>query len=427
MLQRTQPPAIHEATDFVYTLPSIETQTLKNKIPLYIVNAGVQPVCQLELVFDAGSWHETKNGIASTAMAMLKNGTSKKSSLVINEMLEQYGIHFKANAGADWSVITISCLSKNIQYALPLLLEILEDAQFPKEELDIFINNQKQKLSINLKKSDFIANRLIDEYYFGLQHPYGKYMTVETYDAIEVADLIQYKKSFLSHNNCQVFLSGKLSSAEIELVANTLGNTPWNATATVATKKIELQSAVQKKYRVAHQENSVQGSVRMLRSFPEKTHPDFSPMIVANTLFGGYFGSRLMSNIREDKGYTYGIYSYLMNNKYSGGFVISTEAGKEVCENVLEEVYKEMELLKNEKVSKEELQLVKNYLLGSILGDLDGAFHIMQRWKNIILNNFTEERFYTNIEIYKTITPQKIQELANTYFHKDNFYELVVA
>ncbi len=133
-----------------------------------------------------------------------------------------------------------------------------------------------------------------------------------------------------------------------------------------------------------------------------------------------------MSNIREEKGFTYGIYSYLMNNRFDGGLVISTEAGKEVCEQVIEEIYKEMDIIKTQPIDEEELQLVKNYLLGSILGDLDGAFPIMQRWKNSILNNFTEERFYNNIEIYKTINAKKLQELANTYFAKEDFYELIV-
>ena len=185
-------------------------------------------------------------------------------------------------------------------------------------------------------------------------------------------------------------------------------------------------SVTDKKYRVSNDPNGVQGAIRLLRPFPEKQHPDFTPMIVLNTVFGGYFGSRLMSNIREDKGYTYGIHSYLYNNLHHGGYLITTEAGKDVCEATLEEIYKEMDLLKNEKVSDEELMLVKNYLLGTILGDLDGAFQIIQRWKNLILNGFTEERFNSNISIYKSITADDLQALAQKYLNKEDFYELIV-
>ncbi|MBK9300783.1 MAG: insulinase family protein [Bacteroidetes bacterium] len=170
----------------------------------------------------------------------------------------------------------------------------------------------------------------------------------------------------------------------------------------------------------------MQGSIRMARPFPMKTHPDFVPMIMLNTLFGGYFGSRLMSNIREDKGYTYGIHSMLLNQKFDSAFIITTEAGKDVCELAIKEIYKEMALLQHELVNDEELDLVKNYLLGSILGGLDGSFHIIQRWKSLILNGFTEQRFYNNIEIYKTITPAKIQALAQQYLNEADFYELIV-
>jgi predicted Zn-dependent peptidase len=149
-------------------------------------------------------------------------------------------------------------------------------------------------------------------------------------------------------------------------------------------------------------------------------------MIVLNTLFGGYFGSRLMSNIREEKGYTYGIHSYLYNHLHAGAIMISTEAGKDVAEATVQEVYHEMQLLRDEVVSEDELMLVKNYLLGSILGDLDGSFQIIQRWKNLILNGFTEERFYKNIQIYKHITAEELQVLARKYYQPERFYELIV-
>jgi zinc protease len=170
----------------------------------------------------------------------------------------------------------------------------------------------------------------------------------------------------------------------------------------------------------------VQGAIRIARHFPTRQHPDFTPMLVLNTIFGGYFGSRLMANIREEKGYTYGIYSQIYNYRKDGALLIATEAGRDVCELAITEIYKEMDLICNEKVDDEELLLVKNYLLGNLLGDLDGPFSIMQRWKNIILNDLPAEQFDRNIEIYKTVTPAKLQELAQKYLNKEDYYELVV-
>jgi predicted Zn-dependent peptidase len=133
-----------------------------------------------------------------------------------------------------------------------------------------------------------------------------------------------------------------------------------------------------------------------------------------------------MSNIREDKGYTYGIHSYIQNHIHHSAWMISTEAGRDVCEATIVEVYKEMEILRNEKIDEEELSLVRNYMIGSVLGDLDGPFQLIARWKNYVLNGLDENFFYSSIETIKTTDANELQELANKYLQPDLFYELVV-
>jgi predicted Zn-dependent peptidase len=189
---------------------------------------------------------------------------------------------------------------------------------------------------------------------------------------------------------------------------------------------IPTTPAEQKKYRIVNDENAVQGAIRLAQSFPNRHHPDFKKVIVLNNLFGGFFGSRLMSNIREEKGYTYGIHSYLQNHLQESAWMVSTEAGKDVCEATIEEVYKEMERLRTEPVDDEELLLVQNYMMGSILGDLDGPFHIMAKWKNMILNNLPEDYFYQSVQAIKETNATEMMEMANKYLQPDAFYELVV-
>ena len=148
--------------------------------------------------------------------------------------------------------------------------------------------------------------------------------------------------------------------------------------------------------------------------------------MVLNTVFGGFFGSRLMSNIREDKGYTYGIHSYVQNHVQSCAWLVSTEAGKDVSEAAVNEVYKEMKLLREALIDEEELLLVRNYMIGTILGDLDGPFHIIARWKNIILNNLDEQFFYNAIRTIKTISAAELRSLSEKYLQPEDFYDLVV-
>jgi predicted Zn-dependent peptidase len=156
--------------------------------------------------------------------------------------------------------------------------------------------------------------------------------------------------------------------------------------APIGTSAIAPSRAEEKKYRVINDPQGVQGAIRMGSPFPNRHHPDFIKVQVLNNVFGGFFGSRLMSNIREEKGYTYGIYSYLENHIQESAWVVSTEVGRDVYEAAIVEVYKEMERLRNEPVDEDELLLVRNYMMGSILGDLDGPFQIINRWKNIVLN-----------------------------------------
>jgi predicted Zn-dependent peptidase len=133
-----------------------------------------------------------------------------------------------------------------------------------------------------------------------------------------------------------------------------------------------------------------------------------------------------MANIREDKGYTYGIHSYLLNLVQESAFMISTEAGKDVTEETIREVYLEMKRLCDEPIPEEELKTSKNFMIGTLLGDLDGPFQVAGRWKSLVLNGLTDEYFYRGIEIIKTIRPAELQELANKYLNAADFYELAV-
>jgi predicted Zn-dependent peptidase len=177
---------------------------------------------------------------------------------------------------------------------------------------------------------------------------------------------------------------------------------------------------------VSNDEKGVQGAIRIGRPFPNRHHPDFKKVLVLNTLFGGYFGSRLMANIREEKGYTYGIHSFLQNHIGDTSWIISTEAGTTVCEAAIKEIYKEMEVLRNEPVNDEELLLVKNYMMGLNLGYLDGPFQVIARWKNLILNDLGADYYYDSINTIKHISKDELQALAETYLQAGDFYELLV-
>ncbi|WP_109695792.1 M16 family metallopeptidase [Chitinophaga deserti] len=426
MINRRQAPAIKDAVNFDIQLKPLEQFRLDNGIPVYVVRSSEQETLQLELVFPAGSWYESENLVASATNFLMKNGTSKHSALEINEMTEYYGAYLNRNCFHENATYTLHCLSRHIPELLPTLQEVILDPVFPEQELAIFTQNMKQKLAVNLQKSEFVANRHIDKYLFGEFHPYGRVSSMMAYDALQTESLRGFYMQHYTYSNCKIFLAGNLPDNIIPLLNQYFGSTQWNGERHNIRPEMPILPSEEKKYRIFNDENGVQGSIRVARPFPNRYHPDFPKMLVLNTIFGGYFGSRLMSNIREEKGYTYGIHSQLYNFRQAGAVNITTEAGRDVCEKAIAEIYLEMDKLRNEPIPEEELSLVRNFMIGSILGDLDGAFQVIQRWKNLILNDLDENYFYNNIRTIKTISAEELQQLARQYLSPEDFYELIV-
>lgn len=424
-LDRSIAPDIHDAVEFEYKLPPLNTVSLDNGLPLHWIDAGVQDVVQVDWVFPAGLWFEQKEAIAHATAGLLKNGTSGHSAEQISEALEFYGAQLKTSAGNDFATVSLYSLTRHLPALLPMVLEILTEATFPEQEIEIYKRNVIQRLLVNLRQCDFVANQRIDALLFGEHHPYGRFTRKETIESIMRSDLLAFYKGHYSLANVRMFVGGRITQADIQHINDVFGKAQIVPTPVVPVV-FEPRSNTERIQRISNDPNGVQGAIRIGRLFPNRHHPDYTPMVVLNTLFGGYFGSRLMSNIREDKGYTYGIHSSLGPEVNGGSLIVHTETGRDVTEAAVAEIYKEMELLCKEPAPEEELLLVKNYLLGGILGDLDGPFSILQRWRTLILNGFTEEQFNNNIRIYKNITAAELQTLAQKYFDRDAFYEIVV-
>jgi predicted Zn-dependent peptidase len=425
MLDRKTAPPITDAVHFNLQLKPYEHFTLDNGVPVYSIHAGAQEVIQVELVFYAGNWYEQRQGIAAATNFMLKNGTSQKTAFQVNEAFEYYGAYCNRTCYSETAVLSLHTLTKHLDVLLPIMNEMLTDSIFPEQELQIFKQNSKQRLKVNLQKPEFVAGRLIDCYLYGEQHPYGKYTREENFDALTRDELVDFYKQYYQHGQCAIFVSGQLP-ANLQQVLNRFFGSLHLSKPSFGSPIIEASPAAERKFRVENDANAVQGAIRIAQPFPNRHHPDFKKVVVLNNIFGGFFGSRLMSNIREEKGYTYGIYSYLQNHIQQSAWVISTEAGKDVCEATIDEIYKEMKILREEPVDEEEILLVQNYMMGGILGDLDGPFHIMAKWKNIILNNLDENYFYESVKAIREINAPELMELSNKYLHPERFYELVV-
>lgn len=425
MLNRSIAPHIKDAVEYSIALKNPDVFRLSNGVEVYNVQAGTEEVVQIEWVFKAGNWFEEKKLVASATNFLIKNGTVKKSAFEINEFVDFYGAYLNRSCYNETAVVSLHCLTKQLAFILPLVQEIFLEATMPEEELLIYKQNMKQRLAVNLKKCDFVAGRKIDALLFGERHPYGVYSEMNDYDALQREELLDYYNAFYKNGHCTIFSAGILPSNYQDLLNKYFGALPLN--------KNEIKNIIhpivpssEKKWNILNDVEGVQGAIRIARACPLPTDPVFPKLQVLNVLFGGFFGSRLMTNIREDKGYTYGIYSYLMNHIHASAILISTEAGRDVCEATIKEVYHEMEQLRLHEVGKEELLLVKNYLIGTLLGDLDGPFHIIGRWKNLILHGMNESHFNYYVDVIKSIEPKELKQLAEQYLDPNDYYELTV-
>jgi predicted Zn-dependent peptidase len=426
-LDRTIAPPIKDAIEFDLSLPPYRRQTLSNGVEVYAIDLGNVEAMMVSWIFNAGNSWESKKGVAAAVSHLLKNGTSTRSAFAINEHFEYYGAWLNRSSHHETADVTLHCLNKHVGELLPVVAELITDSIFPQEELDIYKKNAQQRLQVSLKKSDFVAARLIDAYLYGPAHPYGVYMEQEDYQQLQRDDLVAFYKQQYLGGACRILVAGKLPADILDRLEASFGRLAIHAPAKdIALPAPAIVPATQKKYNIVNDPNGVQGSIRIARNFPNRHHPDFQKVQVLNNVFGGFFGSRLMANIREEKGYTYGIYSYLVNNIQQSALVISTEAGKEVCAPAIAEVYKEMDLLREELIDEEELQMARNFAIGTILGDLDGPFHVASRWKNILLNGLDGRYFDEGVRIIKTIGPEELRELARKYLRPEDFFELVV-
>jgi zinc protease len=426
-LNRKVAPPVKDAKEFELELPPYVRYTLSNGVEVYAIDLGKVDAMMASWIFDAGNSYETGSGVAAAVNSLLRNGTSVRKAFDISEHFDYYGAYLSRACHHETAELTLHCLNQHLRELVPVVAELLTESVYPEDELAIYKKNTQQRLQVNLKKSDFVAGRLIDAYLYGETHPYGRYNKAEDYQALNREELVRFYRKHYQYGACRIIVAGKLPADLIPLLEKHFGALPLGKPAVGdAVPLFPIVPAGQKKYRVTNDPDGVQGSIRIARNFPNRHHPDFQRVQVLNNVFGGFFGSRLMTNIREDKGYTYGIYSYLVNNRQESALMISTEAGKEVCEPAIAEVYKEMELLREELIDEEELQMARNFAIGTVLGDLDGPFHVASRWKSILLNGLDENYFREGIRIVKTITPEELRELAVKWLDPAEFFELVV-
>jgi predicted Zn-dependent peptidase len=248
---------------------------------------------------------------------------------------------------------------------------------------------------------------------FGPEHPYGYQMQAEDLKALRPDQLARYHKRHYTTDNLTLVLAGWQPEAALAALDKALGQLePSQA------DKPDLQHEVRPSgvnTIEVPKAGALQHAIRLGKRMVGKTHPDYAGLKVLNTLLGGYFGSRLMSNLREDKGYTYGVGSALLSYEHDAFFTIATEVGSDVSADAIAQIFKEIDLLRAAPVPEAELATVRSYLQGVYMSNFDGAFALADRFTDIHFFGMGYEYYDDYIRTVQTISPEQLQALAVQY------------
>lgn len=414
-------PAFGEVENIEFIKP--KPLVFDNGLKTFVIDGGSQDLVRIEFIFDNVGYDASRPLQAFATNTMLNDGTSEFTSSQIADKVDYYGAFLQTEYSNDQSTVTLYSLNKHLASTLPIVKAIITDSQFPQVELDTLIRNQKQKLSVSLEKNDFLSRKIFNKVLFG-DTLYGYDIGPEDYDKLTQDQLKSYFKLAYQPGNCTVIVSGKVKDETINLI-NGLFGSEWYTSQPVSANIFHFEKGPGKEHYL-EKSDAIQSAIRIGQLAINRNHADFPGFQVLNTILGGYFGSRLMANIREDKGYTYGIGSALVSFKNAGYFFIASEVGADVCASTMEEIEKEINILKNEPVTEEELSLVRNYMLGSMLGSLENALSHADKFKNIYFSGLDYQYYQDYIQTVRNINPKDIQNLANKYLHFDQFERVIV-
>jgi len=402
-------------------MPRTECHTTKNGVKIYILDSEDFEVVRFSFIFRAGTSMQHKPFTASATVNMLSEGSTTKSAHEIAEMLDFYGSNYDANIDRDYTYLSFVSLSKFFDKTAEVAKEIILHPVFDTKELEIYCSKRKQGLTIERQKIEVQSRELFGKALFGEQHPYGKTSHESEYDNITREDLVALYNELYTANNCFVVCSGRVTDSVLNTIEDIASQLPQGNLPTISFPTIDTT------HRVFREDNTaLLSSIRIGRLLFDRRHPDFVGMQVVATALGGYFGSRLMQNLREEHGYTYGVMAAMVNFEQEGYLAIATQVAKEYRDEALREIYFEIERLRNELMSDEELQMVKNMMIGEILRILDGPFGIADVTIENIMCGYDNSATEQSVAAILAITPEQIKHLAEKYLKHEDLVEVVV-
>lgn len=390
-----------------------------------IAMPGVEaPVLQVEIIWDAGRPYEQKKLQAGATADMLVEGTRQRSAGDLEAYFEQFGTGLTQPDLMDTANLALSTIIRHAGEVLPVMAEVIAEPAFDDASFRRFIKRRKQRLREGMSDNDTLAFRLITESIFGPDHPYGYNGYKDNYDELGIEDIRAFHQSHFHAGNATLYVAGHITTQVEELLERSFGQLPTGSRAPSPTLP---KPPGQPKLLQVRRPRAQQTMIRRGRRGIHISAKDYGGLVVLETIFGGYFSSRLMKNIREEKGYTYGIDSELDTYRFDGSFGVSADVANENLGAVRHEIDIEIDKLLQSPVPQAELEMVRAYLAGSISMELDGPFGHGFRHRSALIKDYDPGQLLRNLdEAVRGISPTELQDLAQKYLSKGDDFEVIL-
>ena len=420
---RRQAPPIRPIGHFAIAAP--ERRELRNGMPLNVINAGQEDVVRFDLVVKGGQWSQEQPLQAVFTNRMLREGTKHYTSAQISERLDYYGAWLDLTTAVNYGFVTLYSLGKYFSQTLALVASMVKEPTFPEAQLDIVRNVNRDQYLINRDRVEVMSRKQLNRSLFGPRHPLGVYAEADDYDRVTTEVMRRFYHARYYSGNCSAYVSGRVTPGIVAAIEREFGDAPWGRASTPVQMRHFTPQTDQRHHIFLEKDDALQSSLRIGGFLPGRKHPDFLKLRVLVTLLGGYFGSRLMSNIREEKGYTYGISSSIATYPGTGVLVIATEADSRYVDDIITEVYREMERLREEKVPEGELDMVRHYMLGDLCRSYESAFSLSDAWIFIESAGLDAGYFGRTLEAIREVNVDELLHLARKYLCKESLIEVV--
>lgn len=409
--RRAIPPEVKPLADL--KLPSINEEVLNNGIRMHWFNGGTQAVNQLTLVFPGGSTEANTPSTARLCLNLLREGTQSKSGAEIAELLDYRGSLLTLELDTHYSIISISSLNSMTANILPLFREILTEPSFPEFALNIFREREIKRRMIELSRVSYLSSNALKGLIYGSNNPLSHVETVEEIEKISREDIVAFHERVFTASGCHAYLSGQITPELLAEVKAMLESLPCKR------QPLELSlypyHAQFPQQLMIDKADALQDSVQIGFPAPRRDDPDYIPLRFTVMVLGGFFGSRLMKNIRENKGYTYGIQAFLLGGLDGSYIDIQAQCDPKYVSPLIEEVRNELDRLSNTPAEEEEMMRLRQHIGASLIESLDSPFAVMGYYKSKLVSGFPKNYFADQVRIAKEITPTTIMEMSRRY------------